>query len=92
MCNGNNDQDCEIQVFREDVNGYRTLPSSVCFNLKEMRNLSHGNSLRLKCNNGEVIIKNAFCHSNASFLDYVFGGLEIGIQVVIDFTLSNGCF
>ena len=26
----------------------------------------------------------------ASFLEYVFGGCEIGLSVAIDFTLSNG--
>ena len=25
-----------------------------------------------------------------SFLDYIFGGCEIGLHVAIDFTLSNG--
>ena len=25
-----------------------------------------------------------------SFLDYVFGGCEIGLQIAVDFTLSNG--
>ena len=25
-----------------------------------------------------------------SFLDYIFGGCEIGLQVAIDLTLSNG--
>lgn len=25
-----------------------------------------------------------------SFLDYIFGGCEIGVHVAIDFTLSNG--
>ena len=25
-----------------------------------------------------------------SFLDYIFGGCEIGLSIAIDFTLSNG--
>jgi hypothetical protein len=27
---------------------------------------------------------------NFSFLDYIFGGCEISMQVAVDFTLSNG--
>jgi len=25
-----------------------------------------------------------------SFLDYIFGGCEMGLQIFVDFTLSNG--
>ena len=30
------------------------------------------------------------CEDRVSFLDYIFGGCEIGVQVAVDFTLSNG--
>lgn len=30
------------------------------------------------------------CEERATFLDYIFGGCEIGVHVAIDFTLSNG--
>jgi hypothetical protein len=29
-------------------------------------------------------------HKKASFLEYVFGGCEIGLSIAVDFTLSNG--
>lgn len=39
---------------------------------------------------GSVDIKNFKMEDRVSFLDYVFGGCEIGVHVAIDFTLSNG--
>jgi len=41
-------------------------------------------------NCGEVELKNFKMEDRVSFLDYVFGGCEIGVHVAIDFTLSNG--
>lgn len=30
------------------------------------------------------------CEDRVTFLDYIFGGCEIGVHVSIDYTLSNG--
>lgn len=39
---------------------------------------------------GEVMINNFVCQPRISFLDYLFGGCEIGVQIAIDYTMSNG--
>jgi hypothetical protein len=41
-------------------------------------------------NNAKLQIADFSCEERVSFLDFVFGGCEIGVQVAIDFTLSNG--
>lgn len=35
-------------------------------------------------------ITNFKIEERVSFLDYVFGGCEIGVHVAVDYTLSNG--
>ena len=35
-------------------------------------------------------IANFKIEERVSFLDYVFGGCEIGVHVAVDYTLSNG--
>lgn len=39
---------------------------------------------------GELILKEVTVQDRVTFLDYVFGGCEIGVHVSIDYTLSNG--
>ena len=39
---------------------------------------------------GKIEIKNFKQEERVTFLDYIFGGCEIGVHVAIDFTLSNG--
>ena len=42
-----------------------------------------------KGSNG-FLIKNIKIEKAVSFLDYIFGGCEIGLQIAVDFTMSNG--
>jgi hypothetical protein len=39
---------------------------------------------------GNIILKNIVIAKKESFLDYVFGGCEMGLHIFVDFTLSNG--
>lgn len=50
-----------------------------------------GVSQSMSLSNGiELQVAGFKCEERATFLDYVFGGCEIGVHVAIDFTLSNG--
>jgi len=40
--------------------------------------------------NKQLMFSQFECKKRHSFLDFIFGGCEIGLQVAIDFTLSNG--
>ena len=53
--------------------------------------IDSGGQQQLPISNGIKLGINGFkCEERVSFLDYIFGGCEIGVQVAIDFTLSNG--
>jgi len=41
-------------------------------------------------NGKNIIISNIEIKKKESFLDYIFGGCEVGLQIAVDFTLSNG--
>jgi hypothetical protein len=41
-------------------------------------------------NKGELFLKDFQISERVSFLDYIFGGCEIGLHIAIDFTASNG--
>jgi len=50
-----------------------------------------GDSLKLIIKGvGEINITEFKMSERVSFLDYIMGGTEIGVQIAIDFTLSNG--
>jgi len=38
----------------------------------------------------DVVLSHVIVQKRVSFLDYIFGGCEISLQVAIDFTASNG--
>jgi len=46
--------------------------------------------LKLSKSGMEIKISNALVQKRVTFLDYVFGGCEISLQVAVDFTASNG--
>ena len=52
---------------------------------KEGRELSVSGS-----NFASIVLTNIEIRPRESFLDYIFGGCEIGLQVAIDYTASNG--
>lgn len=39
---------------------------------------------------GELFLKDMEMTQKVTFLDYIFGGCEIGVHIAIDYTLSNG--
>jgi len=44
----------------------------------------------IKIGKGTLTVSNIHIQERVSFLDYIFGGCEIGVHVAIDYTLSNG--
>lgn len=44
----------------------------------------------MKDKDSELKIEQVGISENFSFLDYIFGGCEISMQVAVDFTASNG--
>lgn len=46
--------------------------------------------MQLKDKAMNITVGNVIVQKRVSFLDYIFGGTEISLQVAIDFTASNG--
>ena len=61
------------------------------FNFGELSE-KNGGYLEITSKDGKSTLKidNIVIKKNESFLDYIFGGCEVGLQIAIDFTLSNG--
>ena len=57
--------------------------------MPDVRNAENG-VVKITMGKGELILTDVRVEKRVSFLDYVFGGCEIGVQVAIDYTLSNG--
>lgn len=52
---------------------------------------AEGSPVVYKGNKGlELTINKSMFKPRVSFLDYIFGGLELTVNVAIDYTLSNG--
>jgi hypothetical protein len=50
-----------------------------------------GSPFVIKGKNGlQLTINKSMFKPRVSFLDYIFGGLELTVNVAIDYTLSNG--
>lgn len=57
--------------------------------MKEQMN-SGTRQLDIDFKSGKISLKGINVQKRISFLDYIFGGCEIGVHVAIDYTLSNG--
>ena len=47
-------------------------------------------SCEVEMGSGKLTLVNLNISEKASFLDYIFGGCEIGVHIAVDYTLSNG--
>jgi len=57
--------------------------------LSEVREATNG-EIRINIGKGELVLKKTEIQERVTFLDYIFGGCEIGVHVAVDYTLSNG--
>lgn len=81
--------ECLIQAFEYKQNGNHKKKAQTYLPLSAVRESTNG-EIRVPIGKGELIFKNTHLQERVTFLDYVFGGCEIGVHVVIDYTLSNG--
>lgn len=50
---------------------------------------AEGSPVQIDNNRVSILINNFQVQARVSFLDYIFGGCEIGVHVAIDYTMSN---
>ena len=89
LCNGRPDDDIMVQIFEYNLNGNHKKVSESTFTLMDVEQA--GSNHMLSGRGGyNIQICDFSSAPRVSFLDYIFGGCEIGVQVAIDFTISNG--
>lgn len=94
VTDGNIDQDFRIEFYRNEKSGKHKNLGSATMNIAQLKDGARQIPVmdkKGKANKGSFL---DFTHleffKRASFLEYVFGGCEIGLSIAIDFTLSNG--
>jgi hypothetical protein len=79
-----------LQVYRYDSSGSHKKISQGYTDLGSLKQ-SNGAPVTIEGTKGvKIVINNFKVQTRVSFLDYVFGGCEIGVHVAIDYTASNG--
>jgi hypothetical protein len=102
LCNGDLDRPLVIEVYDWEKSGQHKLIGACSLSLGSLRpamtfpliNEAKRERRRLKGkpyeNSGLLVVNTVSLTRVYSFLDYMAGGLEIGLAVAIDFTGSNG--
>lgn len=90
LCQDNDEQEILFQFYRYSTDGNHKKISNAYTTLGELK-ANEGQSTMLSGDKGAKLeIVGLKVQPRVSFLDYIFGGCEIGLHVAIDFTLSNG--
>jgi len=91
LCNADNFCEILFQIFQFNDNGSGNHKKLAQGSGTLGAMIDSGGSQSLELSRGAKLFISGFsCEDRVSFLDYIFGGCEIGVQVAIDFTLSNG--
>lgn len=101
LCSGDPTKPIQFDVFDSDDDGSHDLIGSFTTTLHEMLNTKDGEvswpcinpkkvGKKKYTNSGTAILSKCLKIKEFSFLDFVFGGLQINLSIAIDFTASNG--
>ena len=85
LCNQDPDHDIKIDVFRQELSGDNKLLATYHTSMNELQTK---NTMTAK--KGQLTVNKFEVRRTVNFLEYVFGGCEINLNIAIDFTLSNG--
>jgi len=80
------DQEIKIDFYRSSTAGNHKLLGTCYFTINDLTNGLK--NLEYKKNTIEIVKFESL--KSVNFLEYVFGGCEINLNIAIDFTLSNG--
>ena len=86
LCNNDDDQEIKIDVLKFDSTGSHKVLGSAYTTLAELK----GGPSQLSANKQTLILKKFELKQSTSFIEYVFGGCQINLNIAIDFTMSNG--
>ena len=88
MFGGQDEGRCMVRAFQYNKYGNHKGLSNCYVQLSELKNAPNG-ELTVKMGVGNLILKETIIQDKVTFLDYVTGGLKIGVQIAIDYTMSN---
>jgi hypothetical protein len=86
LCNNDDEQEIKIDILKFDATGNHKVLGSAFTTLAELK----GGKTELSANKETLKLKKFELKPSTSFIEYVFGGCQINLNVAIDFTLSNG--
>jgi hypothetical protein len=86
LCNNDEEQEVKVDFFRSETSGNHKLLGSAFTSLGDLKN----GQTQLKYKQTVINVKQFELNRTVNFLEYVFGGCEINLNIAIDFTLSNG--
>lgn len=86
LCNADEEQEIKLDFFRSVSSGNHKLLGTAFTSMGDLK----GGSTQLKFKSNMVHVQKFELHKTVNFLEYVFGGCEINLNIAIDFTLSNG--
>jgi len=92
LCQDSLTRPCKITVFKFNYSGDHVIIGEGLFKVEMIINKEKNIKIIKPITNeirGEIIILKAEIQERFTFLDYIFGGVEISLSVAIDFTLSN---
>ena len=87
LANDNDESKVEVSMFEYNSSGKH---KSVCKVFFAYGDLKSNTQIEPTSSKGQLSISNISINKKNSFLDYIFGGCEVGITVAVDFTASNG--
>ncbi|CAL1546463.1 unnamed protein product [Lymnaea stagnalis] len=103
LCGGDRTRPIRFDVFDWDGDGSHDLIGGFTSTLEELSKASTGQQVTWPCVNegkkakkkgykdsGTVILNSFQIQKEHTFLDYIFGGLQINLTIGVDFTASNG--
>lgn len=99
LCNGDKHRPVKIECYDYNSDGSHSLIGDLSFTVDELiketnfsKQLIHPKKRKKKkyINSGWLDLLSIQLKNEASFLEYIFGGIELCVHVAIDFTASNG--
>lgn len=85
LCNQDPEQEIKIDFYRSEANGDNKLLGTVHTRMNELKDKP-----TLQAGKARATVAKFETRRSVNFLEYVFGGCEINLNVAIDFTASNG--
>ena len=89
LANEELEREIRIEFFKSQKSGKHTNLGYFTCNIAQLKENQREFNLN-KGKNRKITFQTLTFHKRNTFLEYVFGGCEIQLNIAIDFTLSNG--